>query len=406
MAEKILIVEDEPVVAEDIRLTIEQAGYEFCGIAPSVNRALELVKQQKPCLVLVDIFLKGNLSGLDLAFELNEKDIPFVYLSTNYDHEIMEVAKRTQPYGFLVKPIRKKDLLIALDIAHYRWEQKSQLKFQSTKASIDKKVNHRPDNKYFFEARNKTLAQKGNAFEGMEVHHHPNVEKKGLKEYILEGLMIFLAVSMGFIAENIREHVTEHKNAKILAESMLEDIKKDTASLNNIIEFSSKKIDAADSILAIVHRPRNKWNNVDFYKNMVPILTSVPFAPTDSTYAQMKTSGSLRYFNQSLVNLMNAYDVQLKKTEYRDNVEDKGIWILANLNFDIMNLEVLSELRFNKPIQHDMYIKIDDKINTDKFINLIVMNKIFRTRSQMEYEEQQKIAVKLITALQKEYQLE
>src|SRR3984893_11819131 len=72
----------------------------------------------------------------------------------------------------------------------------------------------------------------------MEVHHHPEVEKKGLKEYILEGLMIFLAVSMGFIAENIREHITEHKNAKILAESMLEDIKKDTASLHSIVAFS------------------------------------------------------------------------------------------------------------------------------------------------------------------------
>src|SRR5450755_1273365 len=148
MAGKILIVEDEPVVAEDIRLTIEQAGYEFCGIAPSVNRALELVKQQKPCLVLVDIFLKGNLSGLDLAFELNEKDIPFVYLSANYDHEIMEMAKRTQPYGFLVKPIRKKDLLIALEFAHDRWEQKSQLKFKTTKTSIDKKGIHRADSKY------------------------------------------------------------------------------------------------------------------------------------------------------------------------------------------------------------------------------------------------------------------
>ena len=124
MAGKILIVEDEPVVAEDIRVTIEQAGYEFCGIAPSVNRALELVKQQKPSLVLVDIFLKGNLSGLDLAFDLNEKNIPFLYLSANYDREIMEVAKRTQPYGFVLKPIREKDLLIALDIARDRWEQK------------------------------------------------------------------------------------------------------------------------------------------------------------------------------------------------------------------------------------------------------------------------------------------
>ena len=167
MAEKILIVEDEPVVAEDIRLTIEQAGYEFCGIAPSVNRALELVKKQKPCLVLVDIFLKGNLSGLDLAFELNEKDIPFVYLSANYDHEIMEVAKRTQPYGFVVKPIRKKDLLVAMDIAHYRWEQKSKLKFQPAKITIDKKVNDQPNKKYFFEANDITIAQKNKVFEGI-----------------------------------------------------------------------------------------------------------------------------------------------------------------------------------------------------------------------------------------------
>lgn len=167
MTEKILIVEDEPVAAEEIRLTIEQAGYEFCGIAPSVNRALELIKQQKPSLVLVDIYLKGNLSGLDLAFELNEKDIPFVYLSANYDHEIMEIAKRTQPYGFVVKPIRKKDLLIALDIAHYRWEQKTQLKFQSSKTSSDKKINRRPDKKYFFEVNNETYSQKTKVFEGI-----------------------------------------------------------------------------------------------------------------------------------------------------------------------------------------------------------------------------------------------
>jgi hypothetical protein len=240
----------------------------------------------------------------------------------------------------------------------------------------------------------------------MEVHHHPDVEKKGIKEYLLEGLMIFLAVTMGFIAENIREHITEHKNAKILAESMLEDIKKDTASLHNIIAFSTKKLDATDSILTMMHRPRGEWDKKGFYKNMVPVMTAIPFAPTDGTYAQMKTSGSLRYFNQSLVNLMNSYDVQIKKTEYRDNVEDKGIWILANMNFDVMNLEVISDMRFNKPIQHDMYIKIGDETSTDKFINLIVMNKVFRTRTLMEYEEQLKIGVRLIEAIQKEYHLE
>jgi hypothetical protein len=240
----------------------------------------------------------------------------------------------------------------------------------------------------------------------MEVHHHPNVEKKAFKEYILEGLMIFLAVCLGFVAENIREHVTEHKNASILAESMLDDIKKDTASLNNLITFSSVKISATDSIMTMLHRTPDKWDHLAFYKNMVPVFTSVPFAPTDGTYSQMKTSGSLRYFNQSLVNLMNAYDVQIKKTVYRDNVEDKGIWLLANLDFDIMNFEVYSDIRFNRAIEHDMYIKMDDKKTTDKFINLIAMNKVFRTRTQMEYREQLKIAVKLITALQQEYEPE
>jgi hypothetical protein len=240
----------------------------------------------------------------------------------------------------------------------------------------------------------------------MEVHHHPNVEKKALKEYILEGLMIFLAVCLGFIAENIREHITEHKNAKILAESMLDDIKKDTASLNKLITFSSVKIDAADSIMTMLHRPPDKWDHLAFYKNMVPVFTSVPFAPTDGTYSQMKTSGSLRYFNQSIVNLMNAYDVQLKKTIYRDNVEDKGIWILADLAINMINLEVLSELRFNRAVQHDMYIKMGDKTTTDKFINVVVTNKVFRTRTQMEYKEQLKIADKIIAALQQEYQLE
>ena len=243
--------------------------------------------------------------------------------------------------------------------------------------------------------------------ENMEVHHHPDLhhKPKKWKEYFLEFLMIFLAVTMGFIAENIRELITEHKNAKILAQSLLEDIKNDTTSLHSLIAFSAKKINAADSILSIVHSPRNKWNATSFYTNMTPMLTSLPFNSTDGTYTQMKTSGTLRYFNQSLVNIINAYDVQLKKTEYRDQVEDKGTWILANLNFDIMNLEVITDIRFKKPVTHEMYIRMNNKEATDKFINLVAMNKGFRFRSSQEYQAQLKIADKLIEALKKEYGL-
>src|ERR1700733_7058307 len=80
--------------------------------------------------------------------------------------------------------------------------------------------------------------------ENMEVHHHPQVEKKNFKEYLLEGLMIFFAVMLGFFAENIRENIVEHNRAQVLAQSLFEDIKKDTAALHTVIDFSYKKASA------------------------------------------------------------------------------------------------------------------------------------------------------------------
>ena len=122
MKEKILIVEDEFIVANDLRLTLEKAGYNVCGIAISVNEAREVIKKEKPSLALLDIHLKGKLNGIDLAKELKENNIGFIYLSANSNQQILEAAKATEPYGFLVKPYRETDLLVTLDIARYRQE--------------------------------------------------------------------------------------------------------------------------------------------------------------------------------------------------------------------------------------------------------------------------------------------
>jgi len=127
MQKTILIVEDELVVANDIRITVERAGYTVCGIARSFHSAMETLAATKPGLVILDIFLKGELTGIDLAAELNKKDIPFVYLSANCNTGVLEMAKVTQPSGFIVKPFREKDLLVTLDIARYRHEYKQQI---------------------------------------------------------------------------------------------------------------------------------------------------------------------------------------------------------------------------------------------------------------------------------------
>lgn len=130
MEEKIMIVEDELIVAGDIRLTLERAGYKISGVARSVHRALEMIATERPDLVLLDIYLKGDQTGIDLAVELNKANIPFVYLSANCNRQVLEAAKVTQPYGFIVKPFREKDLLVTLDIARYRYEHNRQLNVQ------------------------------------------------------------------------------------------------------------------------------------------------------------------------------------------------------------------------------------------------------------------------------------
>jgi CheY-like chemotaxis protein/AraC-like DNA-binding protein len=122
MRKKILIVEDEFVVANDLSIMLEAAGYQITGIAISANVALEEIGKIRPDLVLLDIQLQGPVSGIDLARQLKTFNIAYVYLSANSDHATLQRAKATEPLGFLVKPVRVKDLMVTLDIACYRHE--------------------------------------------------------------------------------------------------------------------------------------------------------------------------------------------------------------------------------------------------------------------------------------------
>jgi DNA-binding NtrC family response regulator len=122
MKQKVLIVEDQFIEANDIEIMLLKAGYQVMGIAHSVQQALQLISQQPPELVLVDIFLKGDRTGIDLAEILREKNIPFIFVSANSNHEVLMAAKATQPYGFIVKPFRERDLIVTLEIAQYRHE--------------------------------------------------------------------------------------------------------------------------------------------------------------------------------------------------------------------------------------------------------------------------------------------
>ena len=128
MQKKILIVEDQFVEAYDLRLIVERKGYQVTGIARSVVQARELIKKELPDLVLLDIFLQGKETGLDLAQDLQRENIGFIFISANSNQNILDVAKQTQPYGFIVKPFREQDILTTLEIAFYRQDYSNETK--------------------------------------------------------------------------------------------------------------------------------------------------------------------------------------------------------------------------------------------------------------------------------------
>lgn len=126
MGLNVLIVEDQFIEANDLQLILESAGHFVCGVAKSVAAALELLKTNKPDIVLLDIFLKGPQTGIDLAPSLTTENIPFIFISANSDPSTFDAAKATRPDGFLIKPFRKLDILVALDIAIYRHQYATQ----------------------------------------------------------------------------------------------------------------------------------------------------------------------------------------------------------------------------------------------------------------------------------------
>jgi DNA-binding NtrC family response regulator len=131
---QVLIVEDEYIIANDLELILHEAGYSVLGVAESVAEALTLIARQTPDMVLLDIYLKGKETGIDLAKQLEDKAIPFIYISANDNKSVLEAVKATQPSGYIVKPFREKDILTTLEISRYRHAHSVEMRLREEKA--------------------------------------------------------------------------------------------------------------------------------------------------------------------------------------------------------------------------------------------------------------------------------
>lgn len=128
-AHSLLIVEDEAIVALDLRLQLEGLGYEVTGVAASAEAAIELVDRRRPDLILMDVRLQGALDGIAAAELIRQdRDIPVIFLTSHSDDETVRRAARTAPYGYLTKPFQIKELRAGIEVALTKSRMERQLR--------------------------------------------------------------------------------------------------------------------------------------------------------------------------------------------------------------------------------------------------------------------------------------
>ena len=143
---RILIVEDEGIIAQDLEATLEKLGYEVAGIAVVGEDAIEMAAELQPNLVLMDIILWGGMDGVEAAAHIRERlHIPVIFLTAHSDNATLQRAKITGPHGYIVKPMIERELRIAIEMALHkhtmeRRQAERQQWFSTALASIGEAV--------------------------------------------------------------------------------------------------------------------------------------------------------------------------------------------------------------------------------------------------------------------------
>jgi len=241
----------------------------------------------------------------------------------------------------------------------------------------------------------------------MEVHHHAHSERKKWTHYFWEFLMLFLAVFCGFLAENQREHMVEHKREEKFAKRLLSDLGEDSVFLNiRIGRLEDRKKKYAD-FLSVMTGPRPS-SSLDIMKAFSELLKSYKSLFTTTTYDQMKASGSLRYIEDDTLttNLQRYYEIVIPRASVDAVRVDK-------LFEDYVIPYMIKHFRFQKLIDSTTVLTepeaeiFNRTPETDQeFINIMGVYQ----EACVELLRQQKPALeackKLIDMIKKEYHLE
>lgn len=136
----IVIAEDEKIIALDLSNTLRKLGYNIAGIAVTGNEVFELIEKHNPNLIIMDILLEGEMSGIDAANIISQKyGLPVVYLTALTDEETLQKAKKTNPFGYVLKPYDEKTLHSSIEMALYKHQVDRELLIRTKELEEEKR---------------------------------------------------------------------------------------------------------------------------------------------------------------------------------------------------------------------------------------------------------------------------
>ncbi|MEO6404585.1 MAG: hypothetical protein ABIO32_03790 [Ferruginibacter sp.] len=254
----------------------------------------------------------------------------------------------------------------------------------------------------------------------MEVHHsHHPTHKKKWSEYLLEFFMLFLAVFLGFLVENQREHMVEKDRAKEYAKNFLIDLKNDTTELNNTIFFDKNTRLMIDSLVQLISTEdiHSKGGELYYISSK-----AIFFYTTDwnkATISQLVSSGNLRYFtNPQLVNKINVYNTITANISNSQRVIGESTHqssIYANQIFKAASLlmfqstsvnDIYTKQLYSDSLRHfNMPLQSYDEGLINAYGNAMTQSVPLRMYLLSIYPEAKKQAIEIIELLKKEYHL-
>ncbi len=158
MPVNILVTEDESIVRKDIERSLKKLGYNVVGSADTGEKAIELALKLKPDVALMDIMLKGTMTGIEAAEAIKSQiDIPIIFLTAYADESTLAKAKVTEPHGYILKPFKEIDIHTSIEMAIHKHKKEKELKVEAD--LLRAMAEHKDDAEYLFVKHNSALVK-------------------------------------------------------------------------------------------------------------------------------------------------------------------------------------------------------------------------------------------------------